>query len=237
LFELIQIYLTGLNDNSCEISYKIIDNFPQNFVIRNLHISTKIHCTIKGNSEIFHVNFTNPEIISDLYQNQLKTNILHAKAMRKIYYSETEEQIIGSAGQIFNISSLFMLILMIALSLLQSFAIGMFWAFINMLQVLFYIPILNCSIPSNLELFLTQYMSVCKVVIPFKIFPGYNEFLGSLLNWFKTEPVNEKFEQCGYESKSFIYNFANDLVTWTILGIIYGILMGILYKYPNIKYF
>ncbi len=90
-----------------------------------------------------------------------------------------------------------------------------------MLQILSYIPAIGCQIPSNLQVFLTEYLAVAKMTVPLKALPG---FIPNPLGWlgdFLTVPVNLRFSICGYESVSFIYNFADQLLTWVLLAVGY----------------
>ena len=114
---------------------------------------------------------------------------------------------------------------MIGISLFQSVALGSFWIFINMIQMLFYLPTLDCILPYNFEIFISEYMSIKDVSIPFNILP---DFLWNPLNIFSglmTLPFNERLFEKGYESLSFLYNFGNELLTWILLAIGYGILV------------
>jgi len=224
--------IQNIQETNCALEYKIFPKFKSYSLLNSINIQTKIYCNIKGTQETIFINITQPHLISDLSQNYLATNYVQARAVKSLYISQEEVQAIEAVGGILSWSSLFMLILMVVINILQSFAIGMFWTFVNMLQVLLYLPIINTDIPSNTDLFLTKYMSACKVVFPFKLIPGFNELLAKVLFAFKTDPVNSKFQNNGFESRSFIYNFADELLTWILLIIIYILIQFGVNKFP-----
>jgi hypothetical protein len=77
-----------------------------------------------------------------------------------------------------------------------------------MLQILSYLPGLNCYIPFNLEVFLT----IKDVAIPFNMLPDFPFSPLELTEYFMTDPLTEKLSTIGYESISFIFNFSDEIV-------------------------
>ncbi len=103
-----------------------------------------------------------------------------------------------------------------------------------MVQILQYTSLINGIMPSNVELFIKDYLSVASIKIPFRLFPS---FIPNPLVWvsvFLTDAFNDRFQQFGYESVSFVWNFAEQLITWVIMLLTY-LTLNILSKYlpPN----
>ncbi len=96
-----------------------------------------------------------------------------------------------------------------------------FWAFVNMLQILSYLPVIDCFVPSNLEIFLTKYLAISKTVFQFQIVPSSFPNPLSWMGFFLTSPLNIRLELMGYNSVNFLYNFADELFTWVLLGLTY----------------
>ncbi len=220
--ETLEIELLGVN--SCPITWSFADHYNAYEPLTALSIKTAIPCTIKGKAETFRVTFKSPHLVQDMAGNSLSTPVLTVNAIRQVYISDTEKAVIDGAGTAFSITSFLTLILFLLLSMLQSVAVGAFWAFINMLQLLSYLPIIDGKIPTNLELFLTQYLSVSKVAFPFSMFPNWVPSPNWYTDWFVTNPVNERFQTCGYQTRSFAYNFSDQIGTWIFLAIFYGVL-------------
>jgi len=213
-----EITIQGLKEN-CEIILEPISEFAINTTLSKFSLRVIATCTLKGKTEIYILKFKNPSLIHDPAGNILVTPSLHARTLRSIYISKGQQAAIESAGSAFSFTSLISLGLVLGMSLLQSTVVGGFWAFVNMVQILSYIPILKLDIPYNLSVFLTQYLSVAKVSIPFKILPDYIPNPAKFLSAFITDSLGENFNICGYETFSFIYNFGQEIVTWfCILG-------------------
>ncbi len=90
-----------------------------------------------------------------------------------------------------------------------------------MLQILAYIPLTNLLLPANFEIFLTNYLSVSKIAIPFALLPEWVSRPPDLVSDFATPPLNERFESGGLETVSFVYNFSEQLLTWAITIVAY----------------
>ena len=83
---------------------------------------------------------------------------------------------------------------------------------------------INCYIPQNLEQFLTTYLIMQNLVIPFNIFPSFIPNPLSIFSGFLSASFVANFKLRGIQSLSFLYNFADQLFTWLVLGIIYIVL-------------
>jgi len=202
-----------------------------------LHIQTQINCSLSGYEKLIVV-FKRPDYFLDYYGNQLSTTLLKAKAPKYTYIDAQAAETVESSGTAFSVTSLVTFGIVIALNLLQSAAVSSFWAFVNMLQIISYLPIIKCNIPYNLEVFLTQYLSVSKTTFPFKMLPKWVPNPLSIFMPFLVVPFSERFILCGYESLSFIYNFSEELTTWLLLLVFYIALTVLCWIFPeDSKYF
>jgi len=104
-----------------------------------------------------------------------------------------------------------------------------------MLQILSFIPGINCYLPPNLETFLTEYLNIGNLVFPFQLLPDWIPNPLSWLSYYLMNPISTRFSLCGYESISFIYNFGAQLFTWVLLFIGYLILTAITKLFPEPK--
>jgi len=216
----LEISLKG-NTTDCNMTWVLLDNIVPYNKITDLKIEENLACDLKGRYEEFEIKFKNPDMILDYGNNQMLILTLKAKAKRFIYISGATKVSVEGTGSFFNVSSLITFLIVIGMNLLQSSGIGPFWALINMLQLLSYIPIIDCEIPYNLETFLTEYLTISKIAFPFQLVTGFMpDFLYYIGKWL-IEPFNERFSICGYESLSFIYNFLDQLLTWVLLILFY----------------
>jgi len=201
-----------------------------------LLLEADIDFSIKGVNERFHVQFTNPFLIQSVKGNYLGTEMISAAAKRKLYISDTERFAIETVGTAIRLASFSGFAIAIGLSLFQTVALGPFWIFIDTVQMLSYLPLINCFIPANLEMVLSSFLDIGDLAIPFDIFPDWFPDPKEFFEVFKTLPLNERFEMCGFESLHFLYNFADELTTWLTLTFIY-ILLSILTKIiPSSRY-
>ena len=179
-------------------------------------IETEVLCSLKGR-ETFYLKFKNPMYITDNIGNPLSTTEITAQALKNNYMDSKQKAVVQGAGTAFSGTSIATLAFVIGMNMIQSAAVGSFWAFINMLQMLSYLPMIDCDIPQNLVVFLTQYMTVGKVSLPFDMMPSWIPNPLAYLPTFLTDPFNGRFSLCGYATLSFIYNFADQLTTWCLL--------------------
>jgi len=222
----------------CEIEWKFNKPFKAFYEItKELVINLHPKCSLQKFLQIIKVVFREPSLVVDMSGNPLSTPIMQIKTQNYKYISDSEKQASTVIGSAFDSSSLVTFFLMISISLLQSAAIGSFWDFVNMLQILAYLPIIDCYIPINLELFLTEYLSIKKVVFPFYLFPDFILNPMRYIKAFLTKPLSERFIIVGYDSISFIFNFIEELTTWILLAIFYAILCLLCYLIPESTYF
>jgi len=210
--------------NSCPISWKSREYFYKGKLTTELILELKIECGLKGNAEIFYVNITDPYLITDPGKNKLLNNLLEVRSKRFLYISDAEKEIVVGTGETFDFSTMITLGLVVCASLLQSAAVESFWAFLNMVQILSYVPLITCDLPHNLEIFLTEYLSASKISLPFHLLPDWVPQPLDYLKEFITEPLNARYLIAGYQSISFVYNFAEQLCTWVLLLLFYSLL-------------
>ncbi len=221
---------------ACDFKASPYTGFAAGVHLTEFFVQGTVSCSLKGKSEIIYVRFNKLGVITDLQGNKLSTQLLHGEALRYVYVSDSEAAVVAGTGSAFTASSLVTLGLVVGVNMLQSAAVGSFWVFVNMLQMLSYVPAINCDFPYNLETFLTKYLTVSKISIPYDIFPDWVPNPMSYLSSFVTLPFSARFEVCGYETFSFIYNFSDQLTTWLLIFAFYVLLRILTHIIPESKY-
>ena len=185
-----------------------------------ININTMINFHIRGNSEIFTIDFCKP-LFTDLTGNEIMLQTYYVPALRLLYLNG----FFKGAGSIFKIGTYVSLFLTICLNPFKS--AKYFWFFMGLIQLVYYIPFINCIIPSNFEYFLREYFGVTKLAIPFDSFPKQINPM-PYIEMFHDKPFNDQFESMGYRAKSFIYNYLNQILTFITMGFTYlGISLAI----------
>jgi len=218
----------------CDMSWKLNKNFPKNTAFTELLIEITPECPLER-LMIDKILFKNVELIADLSENALTTRIIRVKTSK--YTHEEVHAAAEVAGELINTSGVVTLVFMLGLASFQICAVGSLWHFINMIQILSYIPLLDCKIPSNYRLILTDYLTIKKLAIPLDFIPDFPFSPFSYLPQFMTKPLNERFAEFAYESTSFIFNFAEELSTWLFLGLLYLLLIVSAWLFPKFGYF
>jgi len=216
LSQYMEIAIEGLKEE-CSIIKNIAVDFPKMTNLSSIQLRVNATCLLHGFVETYIIKFTQPSLIKDLAGNILNSPVLTAKTLRAIYISPEEQAVVDGTGSSFTASSMVTFGVVIGMSALQSTVVGGFWSFVNMVQIISYIPILKLEIPYNLEIFLTEYLTVSKVAIPFKLLPKEIPNPLDFLAAFVTDSLGENFKICGYETFSFIYNFGQELTTWVCI--------------------
>ena len=216
----------------CKLDWTLKSTFDENNEIDKLVINVSPKCNIIAKGNYYLLKFNNPSLIKDLNNNSLVTNLFKVKPL-EYRYKPIESSVI-LVGSIINYASLFILWFMIIISIFQSIAVGSVWNFVNMLQMISYLPILNLHIPSNLEIVLTEYLRAKEAVIPLRMLPDFIWNPLKYLAIFVTESFNEKFELLEYDTISFIVNYFEDLLTWLILLLVYVFLILLGYTCPKL---
>lgn len=219
----------------CNLLWELQTNFVKNVDLIRLEIRVDPKCSIEGTTQFYVVVFDNPSLLISTEGYFLSNNYLQVRAKKFRNLSKGETLALEAAGEIFSSVSLLTLLLMLGISLFQSAAIGSLWTFVNMLQLLSYLPGLNCYIPSNLEAFLTEYLTVKDITIPFNKIPDFPFNPMKYIECFITNPFSVKFETIGYESISFLFNCADELLTWLSLLLIYLFLKVVCRVVPEKK--
>eukprot|EP00826_Nyctotherus_ovalis_P054649 TRINITY_DN7174_c0_g1_i2.p1 TRINITY_DN7174_c0_g1~~TRINITY_DN7174_c0_g1_i2.p1 ORF type:complete len:260 (+),score=46.79 TRINITY_DN7174_c0_g1_i2:385-1164(+) len=221
-------------EKGCKLSWSLLSDFYADAAFDELLFEIKPECNIKGKITCIAI-FTNRMLISDLNGNELAEDIV--KAGRSKYKYKQSEPIAEAVGAIINYTSSSVFIFMIVVSFAQGYAVGSLWHFVNMIQILSYLPLLDCEIPENYRVILTKYISIKDVAIPLDFLPDIPFSPAHYFTKFVTDPLNEKFSELDYESVSFIFNFADELNTWFLLGLAYVLLRLLVYFAPNFGYF
>ena len=80
----LEITIEGITIDTEVLSWNLVETFDPFKEFIRLTIEPSIESTILGNNEKFKVKFLNKSIIQDIGNNQLKTEILIAPALRKV---------------------------------------------------------------------------------------------------------------------------------------------------------
>ena len=198
--------INELNINNQNVDYNYSDIFPQ-VIVRNIKTKVNLKCSLKGSEQYVVTFFSSEKPITDLANNNLTTKVLIANAIRYLYISESEKQVIASSGEAFSASGLITLGLTVGIIMFQSIAISSFWVFVDLVQLVTYLPLLNCEIPENLRIFLSNYLAMGKVTIPWNLMPDFVPQIKTYIIGFLMKPFNENWRLAGFESISFLYNF------------------------------
>ena len=218
---------------SCNVSWQLSTSFAELIAINQMIIHTNVSCSLIG-TEIFVIRFKRPDFITDLSNNSMTSSVYKAQALK--YVPDSVKAAVSQAGTTFTASAFATFGLVLLMNLVKSAAIGSFWAFVNMLQILSYIPLINFNLPYNLETFMTQYLSVSKITPPYSALPNWIPNVTSYFSSFFIGLSGYRFTLCGYETWSFLYNFSDELTTWMLLAVFYGILRLLTCVIPESRY-
>lgn len=207
-------------NRKCTFTWTLQSLFPKDSTFDELRIEVYPECSLQKGETVYTVMFKQVSLVVDLSGNALATSVLRVKTEGGKYEISAEARIVGA---VIEHASTWSILSMILLSVFQGQAIGSLWHFINMIQVLSYLPLLDCEIPDNFRLILTEYLAIRKLAVPLDKFPAFFNPMSRLTS-FITNPFNDKFAELDYESVSFVLNFADELITWLLLGGVYLLL-------------
>jgi len=232
--EFSELVLAGLNStqikNKIEINIKecsefewdFANNFTANQHINRVLINTQALCHLTGHeSIIFKILSTG--LFKDTSGNALKPLNIKTNAHAQNYMTDVEKAVMENTGNFFSLSSMVTFGIIVGVNMIQMTAVESFWTFINMLQMLSIIPLVDCNLPANLMKFFIEYLSVAKVALPVEIVPY------DFISKFENMPYNRRFAENGYENTSIIVNFIDQLTTWILLIIFYLIITILTY--------
>lgn len=221
LVKSMKVYLKGI---TCNFEWNLKESFELGYTFTELEILTVPECSLKGKIETYVIEFDSTNLITDLAYNSMSSKIYQVSSLSYVYISEGMKKAAEAVGDAANSMSLIAFLVMLLFSLLKTAVMGNLWIFINMIQFLSYLPVIDCYIPYCLEQFLTEHMTIKEVTIPFEMLPDSFWTPLDSLAAFVTEPFNNRFLVNGYESISFLYNFAEELTTWLLLVLLYLLL-------------
>ena len=208
----------------CELSWELMDVFHKGYQFDKLTVKASPQCNLQGAGQTYFVIFNDVTAFTSVAGHSLKNNLLKASALRYTYISESDKAALSAIGDSFISTSWITVILMLGMGIFESLAIQPLWSFINMLQMVSYIPVIDCYIPQNLEIFLIEYLSIGSLAIPFDMIPEFKYNPLNYIDYFLTDPFNDKFFATGYESISFVFNFSDEILTWLSLFFVYLVL-------------
>eukprot|EP00826_Nyctotherus_ovalis_P064808 TRINITY_DN9514_c0_g2_i10.p1 TRINITY_DN9514_c0_g2~~TRINITY_DN9514_c0_g2_i10.p1 ORF type:complete len:251 (+),score=26.46 TRINITY_DN9514_c0_g2_i10:202-954(+) len=212
-------------DIECELEWKFNSPFKSGATFQSLKINIKPKCSLKGKSEVYVVEFSSRELITDTTGNEMAEKTYMAYSLRYVYVSDTMKEVLEAAGEATNSITTFTFLGLILISILQFAVLGTFWIFINTVQFISYLPVINCYLPYCFTQFLANYLKIKNVTIPFQLLPDSLWTPLKTFAVFLTEPFNSRLLENGYESVSFLYNFAEELITWIGIALLYLLLL------------
>ncbi len=218
---------------ACVPTWKFSETFPAGSEIVDLTLPVTLDCSLSAGEATFVLRFGNVGYIQDKAGNNLATQELTTATKKYSYMSTTEAAALSSAGSAFSAVSFVSLALAVGMCMFQSTAVGSFWSFVNMLQILSYLPIIDCDLPYNFEILLTQYLTVSQVTIPFNMLPDWVPNPLTYIGDFATDVLNDRYSLCGYSAASFIYNFGSQLFTWILIFFFYLLLRVLTCVFPR----
>lgn len=218
LAESLLVLLEKPNMSPDELQWSFITKFEKGSILRSIMIDPIIPYDLKGRIETFHVIFTQRDSVVSQYNSYLEERIVSGPSSKK----RTIATIFEVVGKVFTASIYIQFIFSVLLSMKSNPA---FWGFIGTMQILAYMPMIECVIPFNLEFLLTEYFGVSKGSIPFDSFPSWVPNPKEYVELFNTDSFSSGAENIKYTSASFLYNFGQDLVTWCCLVLFYLTLM------------
>ena len=210
--------------DKCSLTWEIADGFRPRKNLNKLIIKIQPQCSLETSEDYYIVMFTNPSLIVDLSNNEYKPDMMQLKTQKFTYISTDDEAYSKGVGSIFSASSIVTLAITLGTALFQSVALESFWSFVNMVQFISYLPGLNCALPLNFEIFISDYLTIKKVSIPYELIPEFPYNPLNYASYFLTNPFSERFSLLGYNSISFIFNFLDELLTWILLLLLYLLL-------------
>lgn len=209
-----EITLKSLDKGVIPVTWDLLSRFSANETIKGLEIATTLEHNVRGVGDYFQIKFENG-FFFDSGHNELRVKSFETPATRQLYIQPA----LSAAGASFLGLTYATFIITVGVNPFKSKP--PFWIFMSMIQMLSFTPVLNCEMPSNLEEILTKYFGVSKSSIPFDDLPTWVPNPRKFIAKFKTDPLNSKFDNAGYASISFLYNFSDQLGTWIILTLAY----------------
>ncbi len=220
------------SDCASNLTWSVVGDFVSG---SSLRIQAKVSCSLKGATEEFYVTFGTPEYIQDQSGNVLGTPTVHARAKKYSYIDSSQQAVISGSGSAFSATSVATLVVVLLANMVGSAATGTFWVFMDMVQIVSYLPLLTLDMSYNLELFITQYLSTTNLVIPFNLLPDWVPDPTAYLSGFSGDILDSKFLDSGYQSFSFLYNMSSTLLTWFMLSLFYISLRFLTHCIPESK--
>ena len=121
----------------------------------------------------------------------------------------------------------------LALTFLQGVGLQQIFEIVQVLQIVVILPLLSTNMPANTGMF----FSVLQMIAAFDVFE-IGEYVDEYLELTPEDPINEKFETIGMESKYYINNMGSfflTLVFEVLLIIVYLLLVPFASKSKCIK--
>lgn len=209
---------------SCKLTWSLRGDYGEDSVITQLEFAVAPECTLRNTKIHFVLEFKTLSLLATLDNKTLATPILISNSIKVSNAPESIQASAEAVGTFFETSSTVTLAIVLGAMLFQSVAAESFWSLMNMLQVLSYLPLLNLEMPYNLEVFLTEYLSMAELTVPLELVPDFSYSPLRCMQYFAADAFNDRFALNDYESFNFLYVFFDELFTWALLGLLYILL-------------
>eukprot|EP00347_Sterkiella_histriomuscorum_P004248 403361179 len=195
-----------LNDSG-----KIIVSFSQQFSI------------LEEKTVSIEIGFKNKSAFRDENGNPLRNQISQAQYLGTYEFVNSEQEAQArQLGQTASTTSLLTMIINFVIQNLLGKALGSIWVAMNSCQIIYYMPLMAVPYPKLLKVYL-KYLDFANVQDDFMGKPFFYKYL--YLKQVKDEPVNESYEDYGFESSIFFFSYANKIQGWGILMCAYPLIL------------
>ena len=170
-----------------------------------------------------------PQLIANLHQ------YTYLPESTSIYiYIEEKDLAVDTGTAIMN-GGIGFFSLTLLLQVFFSMSMNVMWALINMLQLINMMPLLMIDLPENLRIFITEYLGWANLHIPW-LHNFFHQWGVIDLSTLEDNPINHKFGENGYKSRSILVNYGGQMVLWGCLLAFYPFIC-LLARCTKLKFF
>ena len=205
----IEYWMTGpISNYKVTLESKFIDDYTVEIIVTTTTPFTG------DNSEYLHLRFNETTFVSQtgvtLYNNETSEN-----TEKILVYPD----LVKAAGEGSNGLLTTSMVVIISSNVALGQSSELLWAFINTIQIIYFMPLLSLYYPDHYSRFLT-YLTSAKVQVDFI---GFTEFLPQASDTISSDvdmpALNQRYEDMGYDSTSFLMN-ADEMLTTVSSGFV-----------------
>ena len=204
----IEYWMTGpISNYQVTLESKFVDDYTVEIIVTTTTPFTG------DNSEYLHLRFNETTFVSQtgvtLYNNETS-----GRTKKIPVYPD----LVKAAGEGSNGLMTTSMVVIISSNVVLGQSSELLWAFINTIQIIYFMPLLSLYFPDHYSRFLT-YITSARVQVDFI---GFTEHLPQasdpLDQEATTPPLNQRYEDIGYDTTLFLFN-ANEMLTTVSSGI------------------